>query len=111
MEGGGAYSAGMGLLRSDLHEDQPMWCDQEASERMTTYGYRMFGLELRRGLGQKPQPFESCGGQRYIDLMPKLFGRLGTTRVGKPIFKNMAPAADDRIGGRLVASRCSGSTD
>lgn len=65
---------------------------------MTTYGYRLFTIELRKGFGQRAAEFSDCDGSHYIDLLSKLFGRLATTKIGKPVLKNMSGPSEDSSG-------------
>jgi len=78
---------------------------------MTTYGYRLFTVELRKGFGRRPADFADCDGSHYVDLLLKLLGRLSGTKVGKPVLRNSSSASgvqDLDEGEKLEAEGVSG---
>ncbi|MGH4008030.1 MAG: hypothetical protein ACRDTH_07705 [Pseudonocardiaceae bacterium] len=61
---------------------------EESVQPMSTFGYRLFTVELRKGFGRKPMNFSECDGSHYIDLVPKLLARLAGTRIGRPVMRS-----------------------
>jgi hypothetical protein len=55
---------------------------------MSTFGYRLFTVELRKGFGRKPVNFAECSGSHYIDLVSKLLARLAGAKIGRPVMRN-----------------------
>ena len=67
---------------------QPSARIEEHFQPMSTFGYRLFTVELRKGFGRKPVNFSECDGSHYIDLVPKLLARLAGTKIGRPVMRS-----------------------
>ncbi|WP_370942028.1 hypothetical protein AB5J62_23250 [Amycolatopsis sp. cg5] len=65
-------------------------------ERMaTTYGYRLFKVELREGFGRSSVDFSKCKDEHYLDVASRLLQLLMSTQVGRPLLRNNLSIEDE----------------
>ena len=61
---------------------------------MTSYGYRLFSMQLTRGFGRKPVDFSECNGEHFVDIAERLLENLKNTVVGSPNLRDDDPPLD-----------------